>query len=381
MPEPITTKTALVFCANGISGTAMLDHLCSLPTSEVKSIIAVSRRAPQLSYTDPRLAFVSLDQLALSVNDMAAKLREVGGKEVTHAFHYAYIAKDDEAEAEAVNGELLRKAVEATVKVTEGGLKVFQLQTGYKYYGTHKGISDLAAYPFKESAPRHAGRNFYYIQEDLLTNLAKQRGYRPIITRPNVILGVSKGNFMNFAVTVGLYATVVKELGEPFVFPGNQIIWEAVEDHSTAVNNARFQWFVAGKDEAHGNIFNIHNGDKVRFAELWFKIASYFGLALPEPLFTIPNPAPGEIKNQLPLDQYMKDKDDLWEKISKKHNLDPTAFKYATWDFGNFVTGRTWGDEGDMTAARSVGWDVTIDTYQSYVEVFEKMKELKIIPK
>jgi hypothetical protein len=36
----------------------------------------------------------------------------------------------------------------------------------------------LAPYPWKEDSPRHSGDNFYYVQEDLLADAAKQNGWR-----------------------------------------------------------------------------------------------------------------------------------------------------------------------------------------------------------
>ncbi|KAJ3040085.1 hypothetical protein HK097_002652 [Rhizophlyctis rosea] len=120
---------ALIFGANGISGTAMLETLTESQT--FSKFIAISRRPPQLDHTDSRLTFVSIDILKSSISEIAQKLREAGGEAVTHAFHYAYIEKKDEKELDDVNRELLEKSLEATVQVAKG-LEVFLLQTGYK---------------------------------------------------------------------------------------------------------------------------------------------------------------------------------------------------------------------------------------------------------
>ena len=147
-----------------------------------------------------------------------------------------------------------------------------------KYYGVHRGGTYLAPTPFKESSPRHRGHNFYYTQEDLLRTHSQRNNWTYIITRPNFIVGVSKGNFMNLAVTIALYATICKEEGKPFKFPGNKTMWNNLADMSAARNNARFQMFVAEKGrelavEDGGAVFNIHDGDKIRFKDLWPKIA------------------------------------------------------------------------------------------------------------
>jgi hypothetical protein len=49
-------------------------------------------------------------------------------------------------------------------------------------------------FPWKEDAPRLCKSRFYYDQEDLLQTYAANKNWRYLITRPNVILGVSKGN-------------------------------------------------------------------------------------------------------------------------------------------------------------------------------------------
>ena len=71
-----------------------------------------------------------------------------------------------------------------------------------QYYGVHKGGDYLAQRPYKEDAPRHAGRNFYFTQEDLLKEYAEQHRWKYVITRPNIIIGVARGNFMNFATSL-----------------------------------------------------------------------------------------------------------------------------------------------------------------------------------
>jgi hypothetical protein len=77
------------------------------------------------------------------------------------------------------------------------------------------------------------------------------------------------GNFMNFAVTIALYALIQKELGQPLLFPGNEKSWNRISDHSTASNNACFQLWTVENENIQQEIFNIANGDLVRFRELW----------------------------------------------------------------------------------------------------------------
>jgi hypothetical protein len=77
---------------------------------------------------------------------------------------------------------------------------------------------------------------------------------------------------MNFAVSLALYASIQKEKGQPLIFPGNEITWNSIVDHSDALNNARFQLWSSTNDKITNEIFNIHNGDEVKIRILWPKI-------------------------------------------------------------------------------------------------------------
>jgi hypothetical protein len=77
---------------------------------------------------------------------------------------------------------------------------------------------------------------------------------------------------MNFAVSLAFYASIQKEKGQPLIFPGNEIAWNSIIDHSDASNNAHFQLWSSTNDKIKSEIFNIHNGDEVKFRTLWPKI-------------------------------------------------------------------------------------------------------------
>ncbi|KAI9105667.1 hypothetical protein DFS34DRAFT_575386 [Phlyctochytrium arcticum] len=385
---------AVVFGANGISGTAMLDALVKQTPQHFSTIIGVSRRPPQMEIKDPRVKFVSIDILSSSVNELAKKLQDIlkeRNENLTAAFHYTYVEKKDENEAASVNEELLQKALDAVAIVVAKNTQPFQsflLQTGYKYYGVQNNDEKLSAsQPFKEDAPRIPGPNFYYNQEDALRKTCEAHGWAWIVTRPNVIIGVSKGNFMNFAVSIGLYAALQKELGQPLVFPGNQFIYEQnIVDHSWAKNNAEFQlWATMHLDKTKNHAFNIHDGGAVRFKDLWPKIAKYVFsviLSLPSTMFQKPMPDSAKRHLEQSMAEYMADPahQEALHRIAKRYNLDENVAKYATWEFADFMTGGTLPHEGDMTAAREAGWTRTIDTWKAYQETFDDMKRLWMIP-
>ena len=46
----------------------------------------------------------------------------------------------------------------------------------------------------------------------------------------------------------------------------------------------------------------------------------------------------------------------------------------------DFIFGRAFDDHGDMSKARKYGWTTTVDTAQSYIQCFDRLKSMRIIP-
>ncbi|CAF1021594.1 unnamed protein product [Rotaria sp. Silwood1] len=178
---------------------------------------------------------------------------------------------------------------------------------------------------------------------------------------------------MNFAVTIALYATIQKELGQPLLFPGNRKAWNRISDHSTASNNARFQlWTVLNKN-IRNETFNIANGDLVRYRDLWPKIESYFNIPHHEQILN-------ENEVQIKLAEYMPKNKDVWIRIAQRENLDEKAFDYATWAFADGSLKSPNDRHGDLSKARQFGWTIEVNTFDGYIQCFDRLKQLKVIP-
>lgn len=80
-------------------------------------------------------------------------------------------------------------------------------------------------------------------------------------------------HFMNFAITLDLYASLQMELGNELVFPENASQYKNIIDHCTAENAGAFQIFVSTDNSIPCGAYNITNGDRPRFSELWPKLA------------------------------------------------------------------------------------------------------------
>jgi hypothetical protein len=79
--------------ATGISGTAALSVLLDKPESEVKDVVAVSRREPVLENQDARLKWAQVDLVEEGAEAIANKIKGTGVDSLNVALMYAYIAK------------------------------------------------------------------------------------------------------------------------------------------------------------------------------------------------------------------------------------------------------------------------------------------------
>ncbi|CAF1627022.1 unnamed protein product [Rotaria magnacalcarata] len=214
------------------------------------------------------------------------------------------------------------------------------------------------------------------LQEDLIKELAQKNNWNYVITRPSLIIGISKASAMNFALNLAIYAAVQKEKGEPLIFPGNAFAWNAITDHSSSLTNARFQLWSSTNKQTANQVFNIHDGDKVRFRTIWPKIEEYFGFSHYEQKFSEDKTVPNLI-----LPEYMPKQNELWEQMAKRYNIDAGAFELTSWMFMHIIVNLPFSPEGDLSKARIYGWTTTTDTAASYTQCFDKLKAMKIIPK
>ena len=81
---------------------------------------------------------------------------------------------------------------------------------------------------------------------------------------------------MNPILPIGAYAALCRELGRPFVFPGDpNALWEVVD---SALLAEAFEW-AALSPAAADQTFNLTNGDVLVLAQAWPHIADAWGLS------------------------------------------------------------------------------------------------------
>lgn len=387
-------RSYLVWGANGVSGIAALRALVEQPAEVVDTILAVSRRPPQVDLQDSRIKFISIDILNASVDEIAQQLKANGGDKVKVALHYTYIEKQDAQELLDVNHVLISKALDATYAAAGKQLKHFHLQTGYKWYSLHLGDKNIASpVPYKEDAPRGPSDppNFYYDQVDTLVAHAKKHGYAWSETRPNTIIGAAKGNFMNQAVSTSIYLALEKAKGKTEVqYPGNSLTWDQITiSQSTAINNARFQVYVtdpANAAKCENQSFNIEDGDTRKLGQIWQDLGKELGLKI-----LPPNQAGKAAYNDKPpklslsLDDWSKQEENVeaWKKVTSEKGGDPKAFSdHSTFGFADFTLGATFDQKGSLDKARSAGWTTVCDTVRDgYLETYRYLEQIGTLPK
>lgn len=150
-----------------------------------------------------------------------------------NSFYSTWLRQPIEAENIAVNGEMIENLFAAL----RG--KPFQhaaLVTGTKHYlGPFESHGQNSSEtPFRENAPRLPAPNFYYTQEDVLLREAAAHAFAWTVHRPHTIVGYARSNAMNIGQTLAVYASLCRETGEPFIFPGSTEQWNFLTDVTDA---------------------------------------------------------------------------------------------------------------------------------------------------
>ena len=159
---------------------------------------------------------------------------------------------------------------------------------------------------------------------------------------------------MNLVSCIAVYATISKELGLPLRFPGSPITYSAIYMATEAGLMARAMEWAATTPACANEVFNIVNGDYVRFQNMWPKFADFFDMEM-GPLQRI----------NLPL--MMADKQPMWDKIVKKYNLEPNPLKdIAHWPFAEYIFNNEWDMMSDNTKCRKHGFLEFVDTEQMF---------------
>ncbi|UGX92030.1 SDR family oxidoreductase [Bradyrhizobium barranii subsp. barranii] len=353
------TNTALVVGASGIVGSNLARHL----SDRGWEVLGLARRPPSgLDGVRPIAADL---QDPASLRDILASLRP------THVFLATWLRQPTEAENIRVNAAMVRNVLEALSGADT--LSHVALVTGLKHYlGPFEsyGKGRLPATPFREEQPRLDVENFYYAQEDELFDAARRGGFSWSIHRPHTIIGYAIGNAMNMGTTLAVYATICRETGRPFLFPGSAMQWTGLTDMTDARLLARHLEWAATTTVARDQAFNVVNGDVFRWSWMWARLAGWFGL----------QPAPF-LEEISPLERQLADSGRIWADIALKYDLverDLSVLSSA-WhtdaDLGRPIEVVT-----DMSKSRKLGFLEYQATDDSFFDLFSRLRAANVIP-
>jgi len=353
-------KTALIVGASGIAGS----NLAALLLSKGWETYGLSRNpGPDKNGLKPVAAdLLDLEGLKLALADIKP----------THVYITTWMRNETESENIKVNGLMVRNIL--SVLSAKKSVQHVALVTGLKHYlGPFEAYAKegfLPETPLREEHPRLALENFYYAQEDEVYQAAARDGFTWSIHRPHTVIGKAVGNAMNMGTTLAVYASICKETGRKFVWPGSSAQWNGLSDVTDAKILAEHLLWASTTDSAKNEAFNIVNGDVFRWSRLWYKIADYFNIE-----------ATGfedEIKS---LELEMANCEDSWKAIASKYGLMETNLqRIATPWHTDLDLGRPIEVMTAMSKSRKLGFTVYQDTEESFYRLFDNLRVDKLIP-
>lgn len=351
--EPV----ALIVGSTGIVG----GNLATLLIEEGWKVYGLARKPGSIEGVIP----IAADLLKL--NSLVTALKEVTP---THVFFSTWLRQPTEAKNIAVNGEMIENLFAA---LRGKPLQHAALVTGTKHYlGPFEVYGQNSSEtPFRENVARLSAPNFYYTQEDVLFREAASHGFAWTVHRPHTIVGYARGNAMNIGQTLAVYASLCRESGESFIFPGSKEQWNFLTDVTDARILAKQLLWAATTPTAQRQAYNISNGDVFRWRWLWPEIASYFGLEWQGP------PEQGT----LPLESRMNDAAARWQALAAKHQLaESDVTQLVSWWHTDGDLGRTLECVNDMTESRVRGFCAYQPTASSFFELFDRLRAERLIP-
>jgi nucleoside-diphosphate-sugar epimerase len=355
---PSDSRSALVVGATGIGGSALVDLLAA----QGVPVTALSRRPIQAR---PGVTPLSAD--LRSADDLA---RVLADQRPTRVFFTAWSRQATEEENIAVNGGMVRDLLAA---LAHAPVEHVALVTGLKHYlGPFEayGQGSMPDTPFHEEEERLDAPNFYYAQEDELFAAAERAGFTWSVHRSHTVIGHAVGNAMNMGLTLAVAASIHREQGTPFVFPGSLTQWNGLTDMTDATILAEQMVWASTSEAGRNEAFNVVNGDVFRWRWMWSRIAEYFGV---EPV------APGE--EPQPLAQQMASAGETWARLVREHGLvEPDLERVASWWHTDADLGREIEVVTDIGKSRLAGFTAFHRTVDSFIALFDRCRAEHLIP-
>jgi nucleoside-diphosphate-sugar epimerase len=352
------SNTALIVGASGIVGSAT----AALLHQEGWQVAGLARHPVRQDGVAP---------VAGDLQDPASLARALADIAPSHVFLATWQRRPTEAEMIRVNRAMIENLLEALRP--KGSVRHVALVTGLKHFlGPFEayGKGRLPQTAFREDQGRLDIENFYYAQEDAVFAAAARDGFTWSVHRPHTIIGKAVGNAMNMGTTLACYATLCRELGRPFVFPGSAVQWNGLTDMTDARLLARQLLWASTEPKAANEAFNVVNGDVFRWSWMWGRIADWFGIEAV--------PFDGTHR---PLEPRMAQDGPAWAEIAARHGLaEPNLEKLASPWHTDADLGRPIEVVTDMSKSRRLGFTAYQATDDAFFDLFGRLRADRLIP-
>ena len=353
-------KRALVVGVSGITGNNV-----------AKKLIEQGWKTFGLARNPENANIENLHPIAADLLDLEMLTDALKEVKPTHVYIATWMRKDTEAENIQVNQKMIKNLLLA---LSPGNsVQHVALVTGLKHYlGPFDSYAkgETPETPFKEEQPRLDIENFYYAQEDEVYAAAERDGFTWSIHRPHTVIGKAVGNMMNMGTTLAVYASICKETGTPFKWPGSKAQWEGISDMTDAKILADHLIWASTSEKAKNEDFNITNGDVFRWRWMWEQIADYFEIEFQGYDGTIH-----------PLEEELANADETWKELATNKSLKETDLsKLASPWHTDLDLGRPMEIMTDMSKSRKLGFTEYLETRESFFNLFDELRKEKLIP-
>ncbi len=351
-------RTALVVGTSGIVGSAT----AALLIEQGWTVYGLARRPSDQPGVHPVAADLT------DAAGTAAALKDLAPDAV---FVSTWSRQATEAENIRVNGAMVRNLLDGLRPAKS--VRHVALVTGLKHYlgpfeAYGKGV--LPQTPFREEQGRLDVENFYYAQEDEVFAAAERDGFSWSVHRPHTVIGKAVGNAMNMGTTLAAYATLCRETGRPFRFPGSAAQWNGLTDMTDARQLAAQLVWTTTTPEAANQDFNIVNGDVFRWSWMWSRIADWFGIEAA--------PFDGTV---VPLEEQMADDAAVWQRIAEREGLvEADLTRLASPWHTDADLGRPIEVVTDMGKSRRLGFTRYQPTDDAFFDLFAQLRADRLIP-
>lgn len=351
-------RTALVVGTSGIVGSAT----AALLIEQGWTVHGLARRPSDQPGVHPVAADLT------DAAGTAAALKDLAPDAV---FVSTWSRQATEAENIRVNGAMVRNLLDGLRPAKS--VRHVALVTGLKHYlgpfeAYGKGV--LPQTPFREEQGRLEVENFYYAQEDEVFAAAERDGFSWSVHRPHTVIGKAVGNAMNMGTTLAAYATLCRETGRPFRFPGSAAQWNGLTDMTDARQLAAQLVWATTTPEAANEDFNIVNGDVFRWSWMWSRIADWFGIEAA--------PFDGTV---VPLEEQMADDAAVWQRIAQREGLvEADLTRLASPWHTDADLGRPIEVVTDMGKSRRLGFTRYQPTDDAFFDLFAQLRADRLIP-